>query len=69
MPSSVPDLKNSLKTLTVGIVSLNTQNQVHWNDMMAASVILHTGNNPVPVFPEILYSQYDKRSSEKLMAE
>ncbi len=37
MYSSVLISKDSLKTLTVGIVSLNTQNQVHWNDMMAAS--------------------------------
>lgn len=37
MYSSVLITKDSLKTLTVGIVSLNTQNQVHWNDMMAAS--------------------------------
>ncbi len=37
MYSSILISKDSLKTLTVGIVSLNTQNQVHWNDMMAAS--------------------------------
>ena len=37
MYSSVLISKDALKTLTVGIVSLNTQNQVHWNDMMAAS--------------------------------
>ncbi|MDO5423894.1 MAG: carbohydrate ABC transporter permease [Eubacteriales bacterium] len=39
MYSSVLISKDSLKTLTVGIVSLNTQNQVHWNDMMAASTV------------------------------
>ena len=39
MYSSVLISKDSLKTLTVGIVSLNTQNQVHWNDMMAASSV------------------------------
>ena len=39
MYSSVLISKDSLKTLTVGIVSLNTQNQVHWNDMMAASTM------------------------------
>lgn len=39
MFSSVLISKDSLKTLTVGIVSLNTQNQVHWNDMMAASSV------------------------------
>ena len=39
MYSSVLIAKDSLKTLTVGIVSLNTQNQVHWNDMMAASTM------------------------------
>lgn len=37
MYSSILISKDALKTLTVGIVSLNTQNQVHWNDMMAAS--------------------------------
>ena len=37
MYSSVLISKDALKTLTIGIVSLNTQNQVHWNDMMAAS--------------------------------
>ena len=39
MYSSVLISKDSYKTLTVGIVSLNTQNQVHWNDMMAASTM------------------------------
>ena len=37
MYSSDFDFKRCIKNLTVGIVSLNTQNQVHWNDMMAAS--------------------------------
>lgn len=37
MYSSVLISVDELKTLTVGIVSLNTQTQVHWNDMMAAS--------------------------------
>lgn len=37
MYSSVLISKDSLKTLTVGIVALNSQYQVHWNDMMAAS--------------------------------
>lgn len=37
MYSSILISKDSLKTLTVGIVSLNTQNQIYWNDMMAAS--------------------------------
>lgn len=39
MYSSVLISNDSLKTLTVGIVSLNTQNQVKWNDLMAASVV------------------------------
>ncbi len=39
MYSSVLISRDNLKTLTVGIVALNTQNQVHWNDMMAASSI------------------------------
>lgn len=39
MFSSVLVSKDSLKTLTVGIVSLNTQNQIYWNDMMAASTV------------------------------
>ncbi len=37
MYSAVLMSKDSLKTLTVGIVSLNTQYQVKWNDLMAAS--------------------------------
>lgn len=37
MYSSVLISTDKLKTLTVGIVSLNTQNQVKWNDLMAAS--------------------------------
>lgn len=37
MYSSVLISTDSLKTLTVGIVALNSQYQVHWNDMMAAS--------------------------------
>lgn len=37
MYSSVLINKDAFKTLTVGIVALNSQNQVHWNDMMAAS--------------------------------
>ncbi len=37
MYSSVLINKDAYKTLTVGIVALNSQNQVHWNDMMAAS--------------------------------
>lgn len=39
MYSSVLISKDALKTLTVGIVSLNSQYQVHWNDMMAASTV------------------------------
>ncbi|MFT3888119.1 MAG: carbohydrate ABC transporter permease [Arachnia sp.] len=30
---------DSYKTLTVGIMALNSQYQVHWNDMMAASAV------------------------------
>ena len=37
MYSAVLISRDSLKTLTVGIVSLNTQYQVKWNDLMAAS--------------------------------
>lgn len=37
MYSAVLISKDALKTLTVGIVSLNTQYQVKWNDLMAAS--------------------------------
>lgn len=39
MYSSVLINKDAYKTLTVGIVALNSQNQVHWNDMMAASSV------------------------------
>lgn len=39
MYSSVLISNDSLKTLTVGIISLNTQAQVKWNDLMAASVM------------------------------
>lgn len=39
MYSSVLVSKDSLKTLTVGIVALNSQYQIHWNDLMAASCI------------------------------
>lgn len=39
MYSSVLISNDRLKTLTVGIISLNTQNQVKWNDLMAASTI------------------------------
>lgn len=37
MYSSVLMSKDAFKTLTVGIVALNSQNQIYWNDMMAAS--------------------------------
>lgn len=37
MYSSVLISSDDLKTLTVGIISLNTQNQVKWNDLMAAA--------------------------------
>ena len=37
MYSAVLISKDQFKTLTVGIVGLNTQYQVHWNDLMAAS--------------------------------
>ena len=37
MYASVLISRDSLKTLTVGILALNSQYQVHWNDMMAAS--------------------------------
>ncbi len=37
MYSSVLISSDELKTLTVGIISLNTQNQVKWNDLMAAA--------------------------------
>lgn len=39
MYSSVLISNDQLKTLTVGIISLNTQNQVKWNDLMAAATI------------------------------
>lgn len=39
MYSSVLVSKDSLKTLTVGIISLNSQYQIKWNDLMAASSI------------------------------
>jgi multiple sugar transport system permease protein len=37
MYSSVLMSKDAFKTLTVGIVALNSQNKIYWNDMMAAS--------------------------------
>ena len=39
MYSSVLVSKDSLKTLTVGIVALNSQYQIKWNDLMAASTV------------------------------
>lgn len=39
MYSSVLVSKDSLKTLTVGIISLNSQYQIKWNDLMAASTM------------------------------
>lgn len=39
MFSSVLVSKDDLKTLTVGIISLNSQYQIKWNDLMAASTI------------------------------
>ncbi len=39
MYSSVLVSKDNLKTLTVGIISLNSQYQIKWNDLMAASSI------------------------------
>ncbi len=39
MYSSVLVSKDSLKTLTVGIIALNSQYQIKWNDLMAASTI------------------------------
>ncbi len=39
MFSSVLVSKDELKTLTVGIISLNSQYQIKWNDLMAASSI------------------------------
>lgn len=37
--SSVLISNDELKTITVGIISLNTQYQIKWNDLMAASTI------------------------------
>ena len=39
MFSSVLISDDRLKTLTVGIISLNSQYQINWNDLMAASTI------------------------------
>lgn len=39
MYSSVLLSKDSLKTITVGIIALNSQYQIKWNDLMAASTI------------------------------
>lgn len=39
MYSSVLISKDELKTLTVGIISLNSQYQIKWNDLMAASTV------------------------------
>ncbi|MFI3175137.1 MAG: carbohydrate ABC transporter permease [Bacillota bacterium] len=39
MFSSVLISNDALKTLTVGIISLNSQYQINWNDLMAASTI------------------------------
>lgn len=39
MYSSVLISNDSLKTLTVGIISLNSQYQIKWNDLMAASAV------------------------------
>lgn len=39
MFSSVLVSRDELKTLTVGIISLNSQYQIKWNDLMAASSI------------------------------
>lgn len=39
MYSSVLVSKDALKTLTVGIISLNSQYQIKWNDLMAASTV------------------------------
>ena len=38
MYSSVIISNDQLKTITVGIISLNSQYQIKWNDLMAASV-------------------------------
>lgn len=39
MYSSVLISNDNLKTLTVGIISLNSQYQIKWNDLMAASTV------------------------------
>lgn len=39
MYSSVLLSSDNLKTITVGIISLNSQYQIKWNDLMAASVM------------------------------
>lgn len=39
MYSSVLISNDELKTLTVGIISLNSQYQIKWNDLMAASTV------------------------------
>ena len=39
MYSSVLISNDDLKTLTVGIISLNSQYQIKWNDLMAASTV------------------------------
>lgn len=39
MYSSVLISNDKLKTLTVGIISLNSQYQIKWNDLMAASTV------------------------------
>lgn len=39
MYSSVLISDDNLKTLTVGIISLNSQYQIKWNDLMAASTV------------------------------
>ena len=39
MYSSVLISNDQLKTLTVGIISLNSQYQIKWNDLMAASTV------------------------------
>ena len=64
MYSSVLISKDSFKTLTVGIVSLNTQNQVHWNDMMAASTMSCIPLIILFMFPEIFIAGMTRRSEE-----
>ncbi len=39
MYSSILISSDNLKTLTVGIISLNSQYQIKWNDLMAASTV------------------------------